>query len=182
MKKLSLVALLGTSLILVGCGPQSTTPTNPNENTNTTPQTGVFAAAVCDEYFRVLECTLASQVPADQQADIQTVIDQTKEARKALDASQQESTCQAAWDNEIVPQAELYNSFGCNVNVPNVPVDTVTTGTTTVSSIDPSRDVDGDGINDCEKEWICDDTVDYSQPRMNGEETITGNIPAGAVN
>lgn len=29
----------------------------------------------------------------------------------------------------------------------------------------PSWDADGDGINDCEKEGICDDSVDYTLPR-----------------
>lgn len=29
----------------------------------------------------------------------------------------------------------------------------------------PSWDADGDWINDCEKEWICDDSVDYTLPR-----------------
>ena len=29
----------------------------------------------------------------------------------------------------------------------------------------PSWDKDGDGLNDCEKDGICDDSVDYTQPR-----------------
>ncbi|AXK41634.1 hypothetical protein [Erythrobacter aureus] len=28
----------------------------------------------------------------------------------------------------------------------------------------PSWDKDGDGLNDCEKDGICDDSVDYTQP------------------
>ncbi|GHW02612.1 hypothetical protein AGMMS50249_3980 [candidate division SR1 bacterium] len=116
MKKLSLLALLGTSLILVGCG-NTDTPTEPTGNTTSPSEVvaGTFAAPICDEYFRVLDCTLQSQVPAEQQAEIKTVVDQTKEARQALDAATQESTCQAAWDNEILPQSDLYNQFGCNV-------------------------------------------------------------------
>lgn len=34
-----------------------------------------------------------------------------------------------------------------------------------VSRMHPSWDLDGDGINDCEKEGSCDHTVDYTQPR-----------------
>ena len=29
----------------------------------------------------------------------------------------------------------------------------------------PTWDIDGDGINDCEADGICDDSVDYTQPR-----------------
>ena len=29
----------------------------------------------------------------------------------------------------------------------------------------PSWDADNDGVNDCEKDGTCDDSVDYSQPR-----------------
>lgn len=49
-------------------------------------------------------------------------------------------------------------------------------------TLHPSWDIDGDGINDCEKEGICDDLVDYSQPRVNPEESLLGDIPEGAVN
>ena len=35
----------------------------------------------------------------------------------------------------------------------------------TDNKIDPSWDVDKDGINDCEKDRSCDHTVDYSIPR-----------------
>ena len=34
-----------------------------------------------------------------------------------------------------------------------------------VASLHPSWDVDGDGLNDCEKDGSCDHTVDYSKPR-----------------
>lgn len=33
------------------------------------------------------------------------------------------------------------------------------------SGMHPSWDVDGDGINDCEMDGTCDDSVDYTQPR-----------------
>ena len=33
------------------------------------------------------------------------------------------------------------------------------------TAMDPSRDANNDGINDCEDDGTCDDTVDYSQPR-----------------
>jgi hypothetical protein len=34
-----------------------------------------------------------------------------------------------------------------------------------IQSMHPSWDIDQNGINDCEKEGICDNTFDYSQPR-----------------
>ena len=34
-----------------------------------------------------------------------------------------------------------------------------------VDGVHPSWDVNEDGLNDCEDEGICDDSVDYSQPR-----------------
>lgn len=37
------------------------------------------------------------------------------------------------------------------------------------TSMHPSWDADQDGINDCEKEGICDDSVDYSEPRKEGD-------------
>ncbi|MDC3189253.1 hypothetical protein NQU96_05830 [Pseudoalteromonas elyakovii] len=35
----------------------------------------------------------------------------------------------------------------------------------TLKGMHPSWDVDGDGVNDCEKDGSCDHTVDYSLPR-----------------
>ncbi len=67
MKRFSLFALLGASLILVGCGAQTETETN--TTTETGAQTSEFTAAVCNDYFNVLDCTLKTQVPADQQAE-----------------------------------------------------------------------------------------------------------------
>lgn len=43
------------------------------------------------------------------------MIEQTKSALLALDPATQESQCQTNWETEILPQAELYNSFGCEV-------------------------------------------------------------------
>ncbi len=37
----------------------------------------------------------------------------------------------------------------------------------TKKKIDPSWDLDNDGINDCEKDNTCDDTIDYSLPKKN---------------
>ncbi|WP_260484301.1 hypothetical protein [Sphingomicrobium flavum] len=34
-----------------------------------------------------------------------------------------------------------------------------------VDGVHPSWDVNQDGLNDCEDEGICDDSVDYSKPR-----------------
>lgn len=35
-----------------------------------------------------------------------------------------------------------------------------------IKTLHPTWDVDNDGINDCEKEGLCDHTVDYSQARF----------------
>ncbi len=132
MKKFSLFALLGASLVLVGCWTQTETQDqNENLDTETTQTTNNFAAEVCNNYFDILDCTLRTQVPEDQQAEIAATVEQTKEARKALDPATQEATCQAAWDNEILPQADLYNSFGCPVPTTEVELSDTTTEETT---------------------------------------------------
>ena len=50
-----------------------------------------------------------------------------------------------------------------------IPGNQVTTSedivTTTSIVMHPSWDLNKDGVNDCEKEWICDDSIDYSKSR-----------------
>jgi hypothetical protein len=43
--------------------------------------------------------------------------------------------------------------------------------------MDPSRDTTGNGINDCEEDGTCDDSVDYTQPMptMHPSRDTTGN-------
>lgn len=52
------------------------------------------------------------------------------------------------------------------------------------NSMHPSWDIDNDGINDCETEGTCDDSVDYSQPKpttLNNNETATGGLSVTGV-
>lgn len=50
------------------------------------------------------------------------------------------------------------------------------------TKFDPSWDADGDGINDCEKDGTCDDSVDYSMPRqdMMGDTNLKNKLSTSA--
>jgi membrane-bound ClpP family serine protease len=103
MRKLSLFALLGASLILVGCGSNGDTPTDE------------FASASCNKYVNLMECLITQEVnpvPADQQADIRGILDATKEQWKTLSTEQQEEQCSLLLDQAL---AQPVSEVGCSV-------------------------------------------------------------------
>ncbi|MDR2415181.1 MAG: DUF5339 domain-containing protein [Candidatus Peribacteria bacterium] len=106
MRKLSLFALLGASLILVGCGSKENTPTTALDE---------FASASCNKYVNLMECLITQEVnpvPADQQEDIRNILDTTKEQWKTLSTEQQEEQCSALLDQALTqPVSEV----GCAV-------------------------------------------------------------------
>ncbi|MDR3168209.1 MAG: hypothetical protein LBU27_00115 [Candidatus Peribacteria bacterium] len=104
MKKISLFALLGGALVLVGCGSSDT----PNKE---------FAVEDCNKYFEVLECVVnkqAESVSAEELSTIQSAIDQQKQAWKSLSAEELSATCSASMSG-VRENTEVYTSVGCSV-------------------------------------------------------------------
>lgn len=47
---------------------------------------------------------------------------------------------------------------------------------TEFKTMDPSWDLNKDQINDCEKDWTCDDSIDYTLPKQESVETWSWTI------
>jgi hypothetical protein len=103
MKKVSLFALLGVSLVLVGCGSSSE---------GDTPK-GEFAVATCNKYFELMECTI-KDLPAEQREALLTDSETMKEQWKALSEEELRPVCDTAWE-QITAMADVYEGLGCSV-------------------------------------------------------------------
>ncbi|MDR0650655.1 MAG: hypothetical protein LBG59_04575 [Candidatus Peribacteria bacterium] len=104
MRKLSLFALLGASLILVGCG--SDGETSPTDE---------FAAASCNKYVKLTECVITQEVnpvSAEEQAEIRSILDATKDQWKTLSPEQQEEQCSVLLDQAL---EQPFSEVGCSV-------------------------------------------------------------------
>ncbi|MFV0575699.1 MAG: hypothetical protein ACK5NC_09875 [Vibrio sp.] len=60
---------------------------------------------------------------------------------------------------------EESSDFSLAVRLEQVVNTTETNATESTANMHSSWDLDGDGINDCEKDGSCDHTIDYSKPR-----------------
>jgi hypothetical protein len=104
MRKLSLFALLGASLILVGCGSKGDAPAADE-----------FAAASCNKYVNLMECLLTQEVnpvTADDEADMRGILDATKEQWKTLSTEQQEEQCSILLEQALT---QPISEVGCAV-------------------------------------------------------------------
>lgn len=59
----------------------------------------------------------------------------------------------------------FFQSMNASQEMPESPVSEEVEMEVVMPTMHPSWDADGDGINDCEAEGICDDSVDYTLPR-----------------
>ncbi|GMG86358.1 lysozyme inhibitor LprI family protein [Biformimicrobium ophioploci] len=76
----------------------------------------------------------------------------------------------------ILPAALLLFAAGCSNADPQT-AKTLPPDETRGAGMHPGWDVDGDGINDCEKDGSCDHTVDYSRPRERSVIAVTPSFP-----
>jgi hypothetical protein len=101
MRKFSLFALLGVSLLLVGCG------SSPEETKQE------FATASCNKFATFMEC-LVGTLTGDEQTEIRNIVEATKQQWKTLPENEQETTC-AETLATYEAGSGTYEAYGCSL-------------------------------------------------------------------
>jgi len=105
MRKISLFALLGASLVLVGCGPSSQGDTSTN---------GEFSIDTCNKYIELLECSM-KDLSEDYKASSLQDLEEFIEGWKAVPEEELRPICDGIWE-QIVDNADIYEGLGCPIN------------------------------------------------------------------